>query len=192
MQPIIIRPAVVGDEEGLAQAHVRAWQTAYRGILPDDFLDGLSVEVRVERWRGRIGNPGEGEFSLVAETTEGQGQPVIVGFAGGGPEREGFAGTNALRYDGEVYAIYLLAEWRGRGIGRLLMGESTQRLIGAGHRAVVIWVLKDNTNALHFYEALGGVLVGEKPITIGQTDLREVAYGWPDARRLHAAASRSL
>lgn len=191
MEKITIRPPVLGDEDALCRVHIRAWQTAYRGILPDDFLDGMRFEDRIERWRERVANVGEGQFPLVAEALDAQGQPAIVGFVWGGLEREGFTGADGVKYDGEVYAIYLLAEQRGQGVGHLLMAAAAQALIDAGCRSIVIWVLKDNANARHFYEALGGILVGEKPITIGQTDLREVAYGWPDAGRLLARASRS-
>ncbi|MCU0510711.1 MAG: GNAT family N-acetyltransferase [Anaerolineae bacterium] len=190
MPEAVIRPAATGDEEALALVHVRSWQTAYRGILPDSFLDELSVAARVDRWRERIAAPGEGEFSFVAEVTGADRAPVIVGFTGGGPEREGFVGSDGARYDGEVYAIYLLPEWRAQGIGHELMAASAQALIDAAFASVVLWVLKDNAPARSFYEALGGILLGEKPITIGQTPLREVAYGWPDAWELLRAARR--
>lgn len=190
MQPITIRPAAPGDEEALASVHVRAWQTAYRGILPDDFLDNLSIASRVDRWRERINNPGAGEFSFVAEATGEDERRAMIGFCGGGPERDGWVDAEGVKYDGEVYAIYLLAEWRGRRVGHQLMASAAQTVIDGGCHSVIIWVLKDNANARRFYEALGGVLVGEKPITIGQTQLREVAYGWPDARLLLRAAGR--
>ena len=190
MQQITIRPAVPGDEEALAHVHVAAWQTAYRGILPNAFLENLSVATRVERWRERLAHPGEGEFSFVAQATGKDGHASIIGFASGGPEREGFVGADRTRYDGEVYAIYLLAEWRRRGVGHRLVTPSAQALIDGGFQSVVIWVLKDNANARRFYEALGGLLAGEKPITIGQTALTEVAYGWPDTREILASAQR--
>ncbi len=179
-----------GDEEALGFVHVCAWQTAYRGILPDAFLDGLNVASRVDRWRERIASPGADEFSLVVEATREDGRHEVVGFAGGGPERESFVGADGVKYDGEVYAIYLLAQWQARGIGHQLMASAAQVLIDSGFRSVVIWVLKDNVNARRFYESLGGALVGEKPITIGQSELLEVAYGWPDAQQLLRAAQR--
>jgi len=191
MEKMTIRPPAPGDEDALCHVHIRAWQTAYRGILPDEFLDGMRFEDRIERWRERVANVSEGQFPFVAEALDAQGQPAIVGFVWSGQERDGFTDADGVKYDGEVYAIYLLAEQRGQGVGHLLMSAGARALINAGCRSVVIWVLKDNVNARHFYEALGGVLVGEKPITIGQTDLREVAYGWPDAARLLAAALRS-
>jgi hypothetical protein len=47
---------------------------------------------------------------------------------------------------------------------------------------MIIWALKENRRARAFYEAMGGVLVGEKTITIGGAELADVAYGWPDIR----------
>ena len=41
-----IRPATLADTEGIGLAHVRSWQSAYRGKMPQDYLDGLDPAVR--------------------------------------------------------------------------------------------------------------------------------------------------
>jgi hypothetical protein len=38
---IAVRPAGHGDIESLARVHTRSWQTAYRGLFPDEFLDAM-------------------------------------------------------------------------------------------------------------------------------------------------------
>ena len=55
---------------------------------------------------------------------------------------------------------------------------------------MIIWVLKDNLKARAFYEAMGGVPVSEKTITIGGAELIDVAYGWPDIRALTPGGKR--
>ena len=45
---------------------------------------------------------------------------------------------------------------------------------------MLLWVFKDNHPARRFYESMGGEYVEQKTITIGGTDLMEVAYGWKD------------
>lgn len=70
------------------------------------------------------------------------------------------------------------------------MTAAAHLLIDAGYRSIAVYVLKDKANARRPYEALGGVPVSERPITIGQTELTEVIYGWPDARQLLQAAQR--
>jgi len=38
---VTVRYATVGDAPALGRVHVRAWLAAYRGQMPDDYLDGL-------------------------------------------------------------------------------------------------------------------------------------------------------
>ena len=62
-----IRPATVEDAPALAQVHVTSWRETYRGLVPDAYLDSLSVPERTERWRGRLSGADPGAFTLVAE-----------------------------------------------------------------------------------------------------------------------------
>lgn len=184
-----IRPATTDDAAGIASAHVRAWKTAYRGILPDSFLDALEPASRIDRWRDSLGPSAGRRLTFVAEipARDRTGTGEITGFVSGGPERDGI-NADGIAYDGEIYGLYLIAEYRRQGTGHRLVGVATQALIDRGTRSVVIWALQKNTPARAFYEGLGGVLIGEKTVTIGSSNLVDVAYGWPDARELLRAA----
>ncbi len=177
-----IRTATAADASGLARVHVDTWRSAYRDILPATFLEALSYEARAERWRTNLGQASPQQFTLVAEDDGGE----VVGFAGGGPERDGMPG-----YDGEIYAVYVLAQHQGRGIGRQLMSVSTRHLMEQGFRATMLWAMEANRRARSFYEMLGGQLVGRKMMTIADTPQIEVAYGWPDLTML-VNAGRSV
>ncbi len=166
-----IRAAQLEDAAAIARVHVDSWRAAYRDILPASFLDALSYEAREQRWREWWTQADPQRWLFVAEDDAGR----IIGFAAGGPERDGIAG-----YGGEVYAIYLAPETFHRGIGRRLMAVCADKLIDQGFSAGLVWALEDNRSARAFYEALGGQLMGAKPVTIGGTPLTEVAYGWPD------------
>lgn len=166
-----IRDVTPDDIETLARVHVDTWRIAYRHIFPASFLAGLSYETRAQRWRERLASAGPHQFTLAAEDDTG----ALVGFAGGGPERDGTPG-----YDGEIYAVYVLPTHQRRGIGRQLMLACAQRLAALGFRAVMLWALEENQQARAFYEALGGQLVSRKPEVIGDTPVVEVAYGWKD------------
>lgn len=77
-----LRQADVRDAPTLADLHIRAWQWAYQGQMPDDFLVGLaaSLEPRTAWWRGVLeAVPSEGRTWLA----EVRGQ--VVGFASTGP-----------------------------------------------------------------------------------------------------------
>jgi GNAT superfamily N-acetyltransferase len=99
-----------------------------------------------------------------------------VGFVNGGPERDG-----RDEYDAELYALYVLPDWHGRGIGKQLSETFAQSLIDSGYDSMFAWVLAENP-ARGFYETLGGTLVDERSIEIGGRPLVEVAYGWNDLK----------
>jgi hypothetical protein len=54
MADVIIRIATIDDAIDIAAVHVRSWQTAYRGMIPDDFLASQSVEKRLPMWLRRL------------------------------------------------------------------------------------------------------------------------------------------
>ena len=83
-----------------------------------------------------------------------------------------------------MYAIYLLQEHQGGGVGRRLATAAAQGMLNAGMTSMMLWVLEDNHNAKRFYEVLGGAAVDRKCIQIGGVELVEIAYGWRDVRNL--------
>ena len=176
--PVRIRVASLDDAGAIARVHVDSWRTTYPGIVPAEHLAGLSYRKRELVWADILsaGRPTESNF--VAETDRGE----IVGFAGGGPRREGDPA-----YRGELYAIYLLQRHQRAGVGRRLVSAVARQLLVDGFRSMLTWVLEDNRPACLFYEAIGGTEVGRQTITSGGADLVEVAYGWGDVSSLSAA-----
>jgi L-amino acid N-acyltransferase YncA len=169
-----IRGAVVGDAAAIAKVHVDSWRTTYAGILPDDRLAKLSYSQHERIWRKNLAKH---EFIYVAEEEGGQ----VVGFVAGGQERGGDP-----VYRGEIYALYLLQNFQRRGLGRRLNSAAARKLLETGYESMLVWVLAENP-ARGFYQALGGELVSEKPIEVGDAKLIEAAYGWKDLRLLLSA-----
>ena len=178
---IRVMAANLDDAGPIARVQVDTWRTTYAGIVPTEYLAGLSYRDRESKWTDILsaGRPAESNF--VAETDGGE----VVGFAGGGPEREG---TPTFR--GELYAIYLLEEYRRAGVGRRLVSAVARRLLVDGVRSMLVWVLEDNRPACIFYESLEGSRVDRQTITIGGADLAEAAYGWSDIAGLAAETTR--
>jgi GNAT superfamily N-acetyltransferase len=174
-----IREAEIDDAAAIARVHVDAWRTTYAGIVPDEYLAGLSYDEREQNWRDGLADPARADFTLLAEND----RRAIVGFATGGPERDG----NGV-YRGELHAAYLLADSRRIGIGRRLVAAVAGRLVEAGYESMLVWVLADNPSR-RFYKALGGKFVSDKVVEIGGARLIEVAYGWPDIRQLASTSS---
>ena len=169
-----MREADERDSLAVAEVAVETWRATYGGIVPDDFLAGLSVEQRDERQRQEWTRPGL--FVLVAED-EREG---LVGFVVAGPERQGHP-----NYRGELHALYVLPAFQRYGLGRDFVSAAATRLLADGQRSLLTWVL-EKSPARPFYEALGGSMVGQQSITIGGAELVEIAYGWDDAQTLIA------
>ncbi|WP_114944678.1 GNAT family N-acetyltransferase [Microvirga calopogonii] len=166
---ILIREAVGGDIEGIARVHVQGWRESYKDFLRPEALAGLSVEERMRMWESAFAQPDPRARLLVAETDSGE----IVGFARGGPIRDG---AELLGTEAELFAIYLLDKVKRQGIGRGLMGGVLDHLGRHGFRSAGLWVLKDNLAARRFYEALGGQPGAEQSFDLRGQMVVEVAY----------------
>ena len=147
---ISVRDAAPGDAAAIACVHVRSWQSAYRGMIADEILDGLSIARRTSDWRERLQGPASGDavaFTLVAEL---------------GGELRGFCGVRRLDEDADatIAALYLEPAYRRAGIGSALLGAALQRLRDAGRDDVVLWVLEANHPARAFYARFGFVADG--------------------------------
>jgi len=141
-----VRRAVPDDAAPIAAVHVRAWQVAYRGLMPDDVLDGLSVERREEMWQQAL--TGEDSPGVYVAVTDG----AVVGFcAVAAPSRDDDAEDGV----GEIAAIYVEPDvWR-TGAGRALMDVALEDLRADGWQWVTLWVLAENQPARDFYSRYG-------------------------------------
>jgi GNAT superfamily N-acetyltransferase len=144
--PLRIREAVPADARAIAEIHVRSWQTAYRGQLTDEYLDGLSVEDRLEQHRRSLEEPPAEWRTWVAQEAGD-----VAGFAVTGPSQD----ADATERTGEVYAIYLEPARLGTGAGRELFDHAVGDLRRRGFVAATLWVLETNERARRFYEVAG-------------------------------------
>lgn len=173
MKRVQVRAAREADAEAIARVHVETWRSTYEGLVPWDYLKGLSVDERTQMWREIIGRPESRVF--VAET----GRPArVFGFAAAGPSR-----WADLPYDAELYAIYLLPAHQRQGVGRQLLAAAADALGRLGFRGLVAWVLAKNPSRA-FYEQLGGKDVGRRDDMIAGIFLEERAYGFEDLATL--------
>ena len=157
---VIIKKMETDEEiKGKAYVHYKAWQQAYPGLIDQDYLDNMSLSKCEEiayRWLDNI---------LVAKDGE-----RVVGFVGYGKCR-----NEDLCDAGEVFAIYVLKEYYGKGVGKALM-DAALELLGP-YSQIAVWVLKGNERAIRFYEKCGFRSDGKTEIkTLGTpvTELRMV------------------
>jgi len=159
-----LRPVTLEMLPELSALHVRSWQVAYRGLVPDDYLAGLSVEQRLSRWQERFGQGSNGEYAIVADER-------IVGLCIQGASRD--EGGEV----GEIHAFYLHPDSWGKGYAHPAMQLALDSLRAHGYLAAALWVLEANTRARRFYQRAGFSPDGtRKELTIGGTAVWELRY----------------
>ncbi|HWC98586.1 MAG TPA: GNAT family N-acetyltransferase [Candidatus Sulfopaludibacter sp.] len=159
------REAAIEDADAIAHVHVESWRSTYAGIIPDAFLASLNPAERAERWRSAFATS---NFRIFVAEDDGR----VVGFVSGGRLREPLE-----TYDAELYAIYLLRDHQGSGLGRALVLMLVNALRSEGLRSMVVKVLEKNPAVL-FYRRLGAQLVARELIEIGGARLDELVLGW--------------
>jgi ribosomal protein S18 acetylase RimI-like enzyme len=168
-----VRVATPADAAAIARVHEASWRSTYGGILPRDVIEQQVARKSQRAWQARLaGRPAEEATWLALRG----GEPV--GFAYCGPARHRLQGLEA-----EVYALYVLQEQQRRGVGRELVRACARHFVRHGQFGFYLWVLKANRARL-FYEALGGVELGEKSERLGLHSYSEVAYGWHELTAL--------
>jgi GNAT superfamily N-acetyltransferase len=181
---IEIRKAQPADAMAIAAVHVAVWRTAYAGILPDSYLSRMSVT----RHAGHYGAGIRAEAGVLVAAASGEDLPPdqgsrVVGFTTAGPAR----GQGRTLAEGEIETLYVLDDWRERGIGRALIKAAGEHLRGIGCRSAFVWVLRDNPSRW-FYQRLGGQAAMEMEIVVAGQSVVQTAFVWDPIDRLLTAS----
>jgi GNAT superfamily N-acetyltransferase len=139
------RRAGVVDAEAIARLHIASWRAAYRGLLPDAFLDSQDLADRSETWRRKLAD--SGTTVLLAEASAG-----LLGFCACGPSHDRDADTTTVW---EIYNLHVAPDRRGQGIGGRLFDAAVSLGLEHGARDLTLWVLDGNTPAERFYRQKG-------------------------------------
>lgn len=160
MSTCLIKKMESEDEiNGKAYVHYRSWHETYTGLIDGKYMEGITIEKCTEiayQWPDNL---------LVAKDGD-----KVIGFVGYGAYRD-----NTLPDHGEIFAIYVLKEYHGKGVGYTLINTAFQKL--SEYKKVAVWVLNGNDRAIRFYQRYGFDLDGmEQKIKLGTpiTELRMI------------------
>jgi len=138
MFPYTIKPMeTLAEMDGKGYVHYKSWQETYASLVDAEYLRGVTEEkcVKIAReWPDNL---------LVAKDGE-----RVIGFVGYGPYRD-----DTLPGCGEVYALYVLADYHGQRVGYELINAAFEKL--AAFQNIALWVLKGNEKAIRFYQRYG-------------------------------------
>lgn len=137
-EQMIIRNAAEDDARQIAEILVEDWQTAYRGIIDSAFLDAMSAE---ERYQTEVRRCRKYQVAVFGQE--------ILGYVW--TEMSGSEDA-----DCEIIALYVRYAKRKNGTGRALFRHSAELFRAAGRKKMIVWCLRENTEARKFYEKMGG------------------------------------
>ncbi len=188
---ISVRRARPADAIAMGAVHVAAWRSTYPGILPDNFLARLSVSRQAAHYDRAI----RSGASVYVATASGQEAlpgtaPRVIGFATGGRGRGTVQIGGQTLGEGEIETLYVLDDFRDRGVGRRLMRAAAMQLAETGCRSVYLWVLRDNPSRW-FYVRLGGKPAAESVTRVGGQKVIQTAFVWDPIEKLLQASPQA-
>ena len=158
---MVIRQAREEDVMQIAGIMVEDWQTAYRGIMDDGFLDSLNAEQRYQIEIRRYP-----KYTVAVEGKE------VLGYAWN-------ESTDGEAADCEIIALYVRYSRRHHGIGRALMQNAMDCFRKAGKKSMIIWCLRENHESRKFYEKMGGKVYKDGTHRWGDRDYDMISYLYP-------------
>ncbi|WP_313450527.1 GNAT family N-acetyltransferase [Brevibacterium casei] len=153
MIPADVRPARVSDAPRLAEIHVAAWRAAYRGIMADEFLDGLDEDRFAANWTQALSDPDNRVRNFVVVAGD-----RILGFGGVSAPRDPAEVLDRLPVTadlGQLAHINLAPEAFGTGVAAVLFTALEDELRHDGYARAYLMVAEGNDRAMRFYEKQG-------------------------------------
>lgn len=132
---IRVRLAGEIDELDLLVVRISSWREAYRGILPQAYLDGLR---RMNR------------FEIPPGTWLVESDHIVAGYLATDLES-----TRRVKPRVEIRELYVHPNYWRAGLGRALVERAAHELAVRGAEEIFLWVLEANARARAFYEAIG-------------------------------------
>ena len=136
-----IREANAEDMELIANLYVMNWKKTYVGLLPDNFLNGLTVNDGINKWQKYLTK---------------EKHRIFVAY-----ENENFLGFSACKEDEELKnclyldSLHVSESSRGKGVGTKLINTVGSYAYIKGYEHMSICIVKGNDNAKRIYEKMG-------------------------------------
>lgn len=166
MPQFSIRPATPDDALAIATVQYHGWQQTYRGIIADSYLDNMTLEKGHKNWQYNLQNP-KGTINVMEDP-----QGRVIAFSGAGRCR-----TKEFDCDAELYALYLLKEYQGQGLGRKMFMYEVQNLIKSGYKSFFVYVLAANPS-VGFYRSFKPDNERLLLTKIADNEYDELCLGW--------------
>ena len=156
-----IKKVLAKDAYEYTACHISCWQSAYKGIIPSDYLENMKTEIeqRTDRLKNNLIEMTDYSYYYATINDKMIGRLIF-----------GKSLDDDKPNAGDVTAIYLIEEYWYKGYGRKMMDFAVTELKPIGYNEIIVWVVEDNSRARRFYEKYGFTLDGAK---------KEMQFGIP-------------
>lgn len=136
-----IRTATSCDLDRIAEIYVKNHTETYRGLLPDDYFESLTLDYAKEKWRTYLSSVGKKIWVVYSEDE-------FLGFTAGMKD-ERLADTWYLD------SLHITGKARGKGIGTALIKTMMKYAVENSYSKMSVCIVKGNNNARNLYRKLG-------------------------------------
>lgn len=159
-----IRLNRIEDQEGMARIKVDCWQDTYKNIIDQSYLDSLNYEIQTNKYIDSFD-----EYKNMVLVAEDVNDHKIIGYS--------CFSTDANEYaDAELISLYIDKNYSRQGVGTSLLRETIKELKKYNKKTMMLWCIKENKNAIKFYEKMGGIKAFDKMAKIGNKVYQEYGY----------------
>ena len=159
----IIKPKIEDSLE-IAKLIKDGWNSAYKGIISDEYLENMDVEKISKSWKEGI-EKNKNNIFVYKENNH------IIGVI-----RFGKAEDSILKNTGEIFVLYIKPEEKRKGFGTKLIEFAKNKFMENGYDRMIIWCLKGNKQGANFYKKHGGDKIKERDYVVGGIKVREEGY----------------
>ncbi len=172
---MLIRPVEAKDSDSLGLIQVTASHSAFVGRVPEGTIDfSWTPTVSAANWTKFLSDDqGMRDQLFVVAVDDNQ----VVGFVWAS------AGADTPGFEWSVRSLHVLPARHSQGIGRMLVSHVAGLLALDGVKCVEIGCVKENLSR-GFYENLGDVEVGRRPVKVDEYETGEVLFRWSDLSAL--------
>jgi len=159
-----ILKAEILDSLEIAKLIKDAWNSAYKGIISDEYLENMDVEKISKSWKEGI-EKNKNNIFVYKENNQ------ILGIIRFGKSKD-YISENI----GEIFVLYVKVQEKRKGIGTKLLEFAKNKFIKNGYDKMIIWCLKGNKQGASFYKKCGGHKIKERDYVVGGIEVREEGF----------------
>ncbi len=169
---MLIRHATLADAERMGLINAASWRTTYTGLIDERAFDVMTHEAMVAKWTRIITHYATNSSFIFVAEIEGE----VVGYISCGPNTH----ADQSQFEWELFAVYLLKEHQGKGIGKALFLEAIIEMKRLHIKSLVLYVLSSNAPSRKFYESFKPDCTGSAKVVIDEIEYDDTYYCWSD------------